>query len=78
MKKYLLILGLACGSVVFGQTQIENGGFEGAWEDVSGTEDEPTQWSSLKSADALAALAPIVLFKSTDAHSGAFSVRLKM
>jgi hypothetical protein len=77
MKKYLLILGLACGSVVFGQTQIENGGFEGAWEDVSGTEDEPTQWSSLKSADALAALAPIVMFKSTDAHSGAFSVRLK-
>lgn len=77
MKRILLLFLLPLSTLIYGQTQIENGGFEGVWEDVSGSEDEPEEWSSLKTADALAALAPIVVFKSTDAHTGTYSVRLK-
>lgn len=61
----------------FTQTQIENPSFEGSWENVTGSEDEPEEWSSLKTADALGLLAPIVLFQSTDAHTGTYSARLK-
>lgn len=76
MKKIVLLFSCLYAVYVVGQTQLENPGFEGVWEDVSGTEDEPIQWSSLKTADALAALAPIVLFKSVDAHTGSYSIRL--
>lgn len=77
MKSISLIAALLFSVYITAQTQLENPGFEGAWEDVSGTEDEPIQWSSIKTADALAALAPIVLFKSVDAHTGSYSVRMK-
>lgn len=77
MKKLLLLPFIALSPLAFGQSQPENPGFEGAWEDVAGTEDEPEQWSSLKTADALGALAPIVMFESDDAHTGSKSVRLK-
>lgn len=77
MKTISLIAALVCSIYITAQTQLENPGFEGVWEDVAGTEDEPIQWSSIKTADALAALAPIVLFKSLDAHTGSYSVRMQ-
>ena len=77
MKKILLLIGCAITVTSFSQAQLENPGFEGTWEDVSGAEDEPIEWSSIKTGDALAEFAPVVLFKSEDAHSGDFCVRLK-
>lgn len=65
----------------FGQTQIENGNFDGVWEDVSGSEDEPIEWSSLKTGTPgwIAAFAPIVAFKeTTDPHSAPTCVRLEV
>tara|TARA_B110000046_G_C12985515_1_gene395414 strand:+ start:746 stop:1666 length:921 start_codon:yes stop_codon:yes gene_type:complete len=75
MKRILLLIGCALAATSFGQEQLENPGFEGPWEDVIGTEDEPEEWSSLKTADALGIVAPVVIFKSDDAHSGDYSVR---
>ncbi len=76
MKTISLIAVIFFSAYLYAQTQFENAGFEGVWEDVSGTEDEPIQWSSIKTADALAALAPIVLFKSLDAHTGSYAIRM--
>ncbi|MBL4594115.1 MAG: T9SS type A sorting domain-containing protein [Flavobacteriales bacterium] len=58
------------------QQQIENSGFEN-WEDAGTVVDEPVDWSSIKTADALGVLAPQVWSQSTDAHSGSYSVRLE-
>lgn len=60
----------------YAQQQIENPGFEN-WEDAGTVADEPVSWSSIKTADALGTLAPQVWDKSTDAHSGSFSIRLE-
>ncbi len=76
MRILLLLIGCAVTATSFGQAQLENPGFEGPWEDVIGTEDEPKDWSSLKTADALGVVAPVVLFKSEEAHSGDYSVHL--
>ena len=77
MKTLLIFFTLFTTSIVFAQLQIENSGFEGDWENVTGSEDEPAEWSSLKTADALGLLAPIVLFQSTEAHTGIYCARLK-
>lgn len=82
MKRSLLFsLSLLTASILFGQAQIENPGFEGAWEtggDINGASSEPEQWSSLKSADALAWATPVVAFQETnDPHSGTYCIRLK-
>ncbi|NOQ75584.1 MAG: hypothetical protein GQ574_26475 [Crocinitomix sp.] len=76
MKRLILLIGCTLTATCFGQAQLENPGFEGPWEDVIGTEDEPEDWSSLKTADALGVLAPIVIFQSEDAHTGDYCVRL--
>ncbi len=54
---------------------MENAGFE-QWESVNGSIEEPVKWSSLKTADALTDVAPVVYDKSTDAHSGDYSLHL--
>ena len=79
MKKFLLAFFAVCTiQFVSAQGQVENPGFEGLWEDVSGAEDEPIEWSSLKTADALSGLAPVVAFKETvSPHSGAYCIRLQ-
>jgi hypothetical protein len=61
----------------FSQSQLENPGFE-EWEEVLTGIFEPGEWSSLKTSDnsSLSSMAPVVCEKSTDAHSGSFSVKL--
>jgi hypothetical protein len=64
-----------------GQSQIENPGFE-QWDDIFvsdvDTIREPVNWSSLKTSDhpQLSQLAPVVCERSSDAHSGEYSVKL--
>jgi type IX secretion system substrate protein len=57
--------------------QLENPGFE-EWESIGADEDEPVNWSSIKTSDtpSLNTLAPVVWGKSTDAHSGNYSLLL--
>lgn len=79
MKRTLLLLItsiLLIPSVVISQ-QFKNPGFE-AWEDVGLPVKEPNNWSSIKTSDnpSLNAIAPFVWERSTDAHSGNYSVRL--
>lgn len=60
------------------QQQPENPGFEN-WENVGLDEDEPVDWSSIKTSDGgslINSFAPYVWEQSTDAHTGAYSVKL--
>ncbi|MFA5419093.1 MAG: T9SS type A sorting domain-containing protein [Bacteroidales bacterium] len=63
--------------VLFAQQQPNNPGFE-SWEDVGVGTDEPTHWNSIKTGDnpSLNQVAPVVWGKSTDAHSGQYSLKL--
>ena len=74
---FLTIIAFVIGFAVFAQ-QPENPGFE-LWEDVGLNEDEPVDWSSLKTSDNSSTniFAPYVWEKSTDAHSGTYSVKLE-
>lgn len=78
-KKIFLSLGICfLFSFSFSQ-QVENGGFE-EWEEVGlGPEIiEPVNWSTIKTSDdpTISSLAPITWERSTDAHTGQYSVRL--
>lgn len=64
-----LFLGLSTTLLTFSQQQLENGDFE-SWDDVGTAEEEPTNWSSLKTADALAGTAPSVLSKDSGRNGG--------
>lgn len=59
------------------QQQIQNPGFE-EWEDAGTVEDEPVNWSSIKTSDDVFYnnLAPVVWGKSDDSHSGNYSLSL--
>jgi len=81
MKNILLLSFIALFSWVctFAQQQPPNAGFE-EWEDVGTVVDEPVNWSSLKTSDGGEIInngAPQVWEKSTDAHTGNYSVRLE-
>ena len=82
MKKTLLaVVSMAILTVGYSQTQIENGDFQSGWDDVSGNEDEPFEWNSLKTADPswVAAFAPVVAFKALGVgHNGTDCIRLKV
>lgn len=70
MKRSAIILtitGLAFAS--YSQQQIENGDFEN-WENQGTAEEEPVDWSSLKTADALASTTPSVLSQDTGRGGG--------
>jgi len=83
MKRLLftLISAILLYGLSMAQYQLENPGFED-WDDILiGSPDtirEPADWSSLKSSDNpnLSALAPVVCTRSTDAHSGSYSLKL--
>lgn len=73
-----MIVGISSISM-YAQTQIDNNGFEGAWENVAGNEDEPVEWSSLKTADQLTTFAPVVAFQETNnPHTGTYCIRLEV
>ncbi len=88
MKKHLLFITIFVAGVSFfsgkvhAQAQMANSGFE-EWDTLAYDPDnnilivEPARWSSLKSADQLADVAPDVCFLTTDAHSGNYAVNLK-
>jgi len=79
MKRCLPIITLLLLSGYFlPAQQIENAGFE-FWEDAGTVWDEPVDWSSIKTSDAgeiINSAAPAVWEKSTDHHTGEFSVEL--
>lgn len=79
IKKLLFgIFALIFSVAAISQQQPENPGFEN-WEDVGLDEDEPVDWSSIKTSDGgslINTFAPYVWEQSTDAHTGAYSVKL--
>ncbi len=80
MKKTILICTIATAFSVsaYSQQQPENAGFE-SWEDVGLNIDEPVDWSSIKTSDGgsfINQIAPYIWDKSTDAHTGTYSVKL--
>lgn len=78
MKRLILSIATIISILsTFGQ-QLENSGFE-TWENVGSPTEEPTDWSSIKTSDvsSLNSLAPQVENRSTDAHSGSYSVYLE-
>jgi hypothetical protein len=85
MKNNLLLLALlftvSIGINGYGQQQPENPGFE-LWEEYGFGPDtlEPVNWNSLKSSDGgdfINSVIPVTLERSTDAHSGDYSVKLR-
>lgn len=75
-KSLLLISSVAILSNAFAQQQIPNASFED-WDDEGTAIMEPTHWSSLKTADAQASLAPEVLSQS-EGRTGMHSVLLEV
>jgi len=79
MKTFLTIIisTFLISNCIVAQQQIQNPGFEN-WEDAGTVEDEPVNWSSIKTSDDIFYnnLAPVVWGKSTDAHSGNYSLSL--
>lgn len=82
IKMTLLVLLLVSGGyTAFGQQQLNNPGFE-LWEEFGFGPDtlEPVNWNSLKSSDGgdfINSVIPVTLERSTDAHSGNYSVKLR-
>jgi hypothetical protein len=78
-NKFTLLIMLLPISIFSYSQQIENPGFEN-WEEVGLGPDiiEPVDWSTIKTSDnpSISSLAPITWERSTDAHSGQYSVRL--
>jgi hypothetical protein len=72
----ILLVGLSSA-----QSQLQNPGFE-LWEDIligsSDTIREPVDWSSLKTSDveSMSNYAPVVCKRSSNAHSGNYSIKL--
>jgi hypothetical protein len=71
----LSIIGSLFTSLTFAQEQMQNPGFE-VWENFGTATSEPENWSSLKTADALASQAPVVIERA-EGRQGGFSVRLE-
>lgn len=78
MKKNILTI-LAFSSIcLFSQAQqLENGNFE-SWEGVGTPQVEPTDWSSIKTADALAGTAPQVLTQDIGNGGNGYCMKLEV
>lgn len=76
LLRFFIILYLILPVVIFGQ-QLENPGFED-WENVGTVRDEPVDWSTIQTCDnpSIALLAPLTYDRSTDAHTGNYSLKL--
>ena len=77
MMKYLHIIFVLLMINKTEAQQLENSGFE-QWENVGTGEEEPLSWSSTKTSDnsSLNGLAPQVISRTTDAHSGSYAAKL--
>lgn len=73
---FTLFIGLTSSFLVFSQQQLQNGDFE-SWENPGTAEHEPNNWSSLKTADALAGSAPEVLSQDVG-RNGGFCAKLEV
>lgn len=70
---------LFVGTVMIAQQQLENPSFE-TWENTGSPTEEPIEWSSIKTSDAsnfINTSAPQVCWRSNDAHTGTYSVKLE-
>jgi hypothetical protein len=76
LLRFFILLSLVFPAVIYSQ-QLENPGFEN-WEDAGTVKDEPVDWSSIKTCDdpGIASVAPVTFDRSTDAHSGNYSLKL--
>lgn len=79
-KKFIISLFFIPLSIfsIHAQDQIENSDFEN-WENIGSSDEEPNDWSSVKSSDNtfLSNTAPQVISRSNDSHSGSYSLKLK-
>ncbi len=80
MKKTTIVIAiLLVGLFSTAQKTLENPGFE-SWEEIGFGPDiiEPVNWSTIKSSDNIPinGVAPVVCERSTDSHSGNYSVKL--
>jgi hypothetical protein len=75
---FTILIGLTASIFVHSQQQLQNGNFE-SWDDVGTAEEEPTNWSSLKTSDdgLLASSAPEVLSKDAGRNGGS-CIRLEV
>ena len=74
-----LLSGLLAATALIAQPQLDNPSYE-AWTNVGQASQEPAEWSSLKTSDGGAfinALVPQLCWRSTDAHTGSYSVNLR-
>ena len=73
----LLFSAMIAINVINAQQQVHNPGFE-EWEDVGLGLEEPVNWSSIKTSDNFTnnIAAPVVWSRSSDAHSGNYSLSL--
>jgi hypothetical protein len=72
-----MLLILSGSTLLFAQQQISNSGFE-FWEEIRSGVNEPVKWNSIKNSDGNMArkLAPDVIARSENAHSGKYSLKL--
>ena len=76
MKIYVIVIATMISGLYNAQQQLQNGNFE-VWENVGTATEEPENWSSLKTADALTGSAPQVLTQDVG-RLGGFSARLEV
>jgi len=79
LRRVLLPCLLLGANGLLAQPQLDNAGFE-AWTNVGQATQEPASWSSLKTSDGGAfinGLVPQLCWRSTDAHTGLYSVNLR-
>lgn len=79
MRHTTLALSLIAALPLIAQPQLDNPGFE-AWQNVGTGTEEPTEWSSVKTSDGgtlINNLAPQMVWRSSDAHSGSYSVNIR-
>lgn len=70
MKNSFLIAAISVfGCLIGSAQQLQNPGFED-WENLGTAQEEPVNWSSLKTADALASVAPQVVSRDVGRNGG--------
>lgn len=74
--KTMLLIWILSTSLFLGSQQLQNPGFED-WENLGTAQEEPVNWSSLKTADALAASAPQVVSRD-DGRNGGYCPKLEV